>query len=156
MTYSELRASDAERERVVSFLREHAVLGRLTSDELEERVGRAYAAVTVGDLELLIQDLPRPGHAPARRARQRRFEPQRRPSTALLGVGAGALLLSGLPFAAVALVAAFALTALVAVFALSMLLGPLLLVALLILGLSKRRRPSHRPRHRPVRWGPQY
>ena len=33
MTYSELRASDAERERVVAFLREHALLGRLTDDE---------------------------------------------------------------------------------------------------------------------------
>jgi len=32
MTYSELRASDAERERVVAFLREHALLGRLTDD----------------------------------------------------------------------------------------------------------------------------
>ena len=43
MTYSELRASDAERERVVAFLREHALLGRLTDDELEDRIGLAYA-----------------------------------------------------------------------------------------------------------------
>src|SRR3954449_5930063 len=59
MTYSELRASDAERERVVAFLREHALLGRLTDDELEDRIGLAYASVTVGDLERLIADLPR-------------------------------------------------------------------------------------------------
>ena len=56
MTYSELRASDAERERVVAFLREHALLGRLTDDELEDRIGLAYASVTVGDLEKLIRD----------------------------------------------------------------------------------------------------
>jgi Flp pilus assembly protein TadB len=150
MTYSELRASDAERERVVAFLREHALLGRLTSDELEERVGSAYAAVTVGDLERLIRDLPRPGHAPARRAR-----PQRRPSPALIGVGAGALLLSVLPLAALAVVAAVALAAVAALFAVGVLLGPLVLVALLLLAVSRRRRPP-RPRHRPVRWGPQY
>ena len=80
MTYSELRASDAERERVVAFLREHALLGRLTDDELEERIGLAYAAVTVGDLETLIADLPRasrPGRA--RRARAAAATPVGRP-----------------------------------------------------------------------------
>ena len=64
--YPELRASDAERERVVAFLREHALAGRLNDEELEERIGLAYAAVTVGDLERLIADLPR-GHRPAPR-----------------------------------------------------------------------------------------
>ena len=68
--YSELRASDAERERVVAFLREHALAGRLNDEELEERIGLAYAAVTVGDLERLIADLPaRPPARPAPAAR---------------------------------------------------------------------------------------
>ena len=67
MTYSELRASDAERERVITFLREHALLGRLSDDELEERIGLAYASVTVGDLERLIADLPRGGRPAAPR-----------------------------------------------------------------------------------------
>ena len=86
MTYSELRASDAERERVVAFLREHALLGRLTDDELEDRIGLAYASVTVGDLEKLIGDLPRAAaarrpspHARRARARAPAGKPARRP-----------------------------------------------------------------------------
>ena len=116
MTYSELRASDAERERVVAFLREHALLGRLTDDELEDRIGLAYASVTVGDLEQLIDDLPRASRrpspplrprpprarAPAAPTRRR----QRSPPPALIGLGIGALLVSGVGFAAVGLVLA--------------------------------------------------
>src|ERR1044071_6415199 len=64
--YSEIRASDAERERVVAFLRKHALEGRLDNDELEERIGLAYSARYVGDLERLIGDLP-PPNPPARR-----------------------------------------------------------------------------------------
>jgi hypothetical protein len=54
-----LRASDAERERAADTLRRHHADGRLTTDELEERTGRAYAATTVGDLDQLFADLPR-------------------------------------------------------------------------------------------------
>src|SRR3954470_17684900 len=98
MTYSELRASDAERERVVAFLREHALLGRLTDDELEDRIGLAYASVTVGDLEKLIADLPRPSRPAAAPARKRApVHHQRRrqntPPPALIGLGIGALLI---------------------------------------------------------------
>ena len=53
-----LRCSDAERERVADHLRDHAAQGRLTHDELADRVGFAYRAVTVGDLERLTADLP--------------------------------------------------------------------------------------------------
>src|SRR5215216_5665291 len=60
-----LRASDAERESVVAELREHACAGRLDVDELEQRIGAAYAARTRGDLAALVGDLP--GRAPARR-----------------------------------------------------------------------------------------
>ncbi len=42
----ELRASDADRERVVEILRSAASDGQLTVDELEERVPVAYAART--------------------------------------------------------------------------------------------------------------
>src|SRR5688500_9365120 len=113
MTYSELRASDAERERVVAFLREHALLGRLTDDELEERIGLAYASVTVGDLEKLIHDLPRatrPSHpSPPRPHAKHHVATRRRqgtPPPALIGIGIGALLISGIGFAAVGLVLA--------------------------------------------------
>jgi hypothetical protein len=56
---TELRASDADRERTVVRLRRHATEGRLTMDELDERCERAYAARTVGDLAALVADLPR-------------------------------------------------------------------------------------------------
>jgi Domain of unknown function (DUF1707) len=53
------RASDAERERAADALRRHHADGRLSTDELEERTGRAYAATTLGDLDQLFADLPR-------------------------------------------------------------------------------------------------
>ena len=53
----ELRASDADRERVVEVLRRAASDGQLTVDELEERVPAAYAARTRKELERLTVDL---------------------------------------------------------------------------------------------------
>lgn len=58
------RASDAEREQHAELLREHAAQGRLTIDELSERLHRAYSARTRGELTALLRDLP----ATARRA----------------------------------------------------------------------------------------
>jgi len=60
------RASDAEREAVAERLRTAAAEGRLDPDELEERLGAAYGARTVGDLVPLTGDLPTaPPGAPA-------------------------------------------------------------------------------------------
>jgi uncharacterized protein DUF1707 len=56
----ELRASDAERERTAEGLRHAAGEGRLTVDELDERLAAAYGAVTRGDLERLTADLALP------------------------------------------------------------------------------------------------
>jgi hypothetical protein len=56
---SATRASDAERDRAADALRRHHADGRLSTDELEERIGRAYAATTLGDLDQLFADLPR-------------------------------------------------------------------------------------------------
>jgi hypothetical protein len=53
-----LRASDGDRERAVATLRESAGDGRLTFDELAERVELAYGATTAGELEALVADLP--------------------------------------------------------------------------------------------------
>jgi Domain of unknown function (DUF1707)/Cell wall-active antibiotics response 4TMS YvqF len=53
-----IRASDEEREAVVARLRSAAGDGRLTLDELAERLDRAFAAVTRVDLEPLTADLP--------------------------------------------------------------------------------------------------
>src|SRR6476661_7239245 len=53
-----LRVSDAERDQTLRVLGEHAAVGRLTLDELEERSGRALAAKTRGELATLTGDLP--------------------------------------------------------------------------------------------------
>jgi Domain of unknown function (DUF1707)/2TM domain len=55
---TQIRASDAERERAVESLRHHYAAGRLTSDELEERIERAYDARTRGDIDNVLYDLP--------------------------------------------------------------------------------------------------
>jgi hypothetical protein len=54
----EMRAADADREAVAEILRDAAGDGRLTMDELEERLTAVYAARTYGDFEPLIADLP--------------------------------------------------------------------------------------------------
>jgi Domain of unknown function (DUF1707) len=53
-----IRASDADRERTASLLREHHAQGRLTSEEFNDRLDRAFAAKTIGDLDALLADLP--------------------------------------------------------------------------------------------------
>jgi hypothetical protein len=53
-----IRASDDDRERTVSLLREHHAAGRLTLDEFNERLDKAYAAKTLGELDDLMSDLP--------------------------------------------------------------------------------------------------
>ncbi|MBW8487465.1 DUF1707 SHOCT-like domain-containing protein [Actinomadura parmotrematis] len=54
----EIRASDADRDRVAGALREHCALGRITTDELQERIEAVYAARTLGQLEEVTSDLP--------------------------------------------------------------------------------------------------
>ncbi|MFD0269271.1 DUF1707 domain-containing protein [Streptomyces sp. NPDC127106] len=61
----ELRASDADRERVVERLRDAVAEGRLDMDEFEERLEAAYTSRTYAELEPLTRDLPAPGGAPA-------------------------------------------------------------------------------------------
>lgn len=53
-----IRASDEDRDRIVSLLREHHAAGRLTAEEFNERLDQAYAAKTMGDLDELMADLP--------------------------------------------------------------------------------------------------
>jgi hypothetical protein len=62
----DLRASDADRERVVAALGEAAGDGRLTLDEHAQRVQQAYAARTLGDLVVLTRDLALPSAQPLR------------------------------------------------------------------------------------------
>lgn len=59
-----MRASDADRDAVVSDLGEHFQAGRLTASELDERTGRALTARTWGELTELLADLPATRPAP--------------------------------------------------------------------------------------------
>lgn len=54
-----LRAGDADRTAVATTLGEHMSAGRLTVDEYDERLARAYAAKTYGELDQLTADLPK-------------------------------------------------------------------------------------------------
>jgi Domain of unknown function (DUF1707) len=56
----DLRIGDAERDATMTQLREHFVAGRLTFDELTERVDAALVAKTQRQIDALIADLPRP------------------------------------------------------------------------------------------------
>jgi hypothetical protein len=53
-----MRVGDAEREATAAELREHYASGRLTLEELNDRVDKAFAAKTRGDLDALMRDLP--------------------------------------------------------------------------------------------------
>jgi Domain of unknown function (DUF1707) len=57
-TGSNIRVSDAEREVVATQLREHYADGRLTLDELNERLDQVFAAKTRADLSVITRDLP--------------------------------------------------------------------------------------------------
>jgi Domain of unknown function (DUF1707) len=59
--YENIRVSDADRERVAERLREHYAAGRLSADELDERLSAALSAKTFGDLRAVMADLPEPG-----------------------------------------------------------------------------------------------
>src|SRR5947207_488468 len=94
-----MRASDADRDAVVSDLSEHFQAGRLTAAEFDERTGRALTARTWGELTELAVDLPalRLAAPPATPAASRPQPPAGRtvPATAVL---------AGLAIAAVVLV----------------------------------------------------
>jgi hypothetical protein len=53
-----MRAASADRERAVDVLKAGFAEGRLTQEEYNDRMGRAYAARTYGELAALTADLP--------------------------------------------------------------------------------------------------
>jgi hypothetical protein len=53
-----VRASDSDRERTLSSLREHTAAGRLTLDEFSDRAAAVYAARTLQELAHATADLP--------------------------------------------------------------------------------------------------
>ena len=73
---AEMRASDSDRDAVLSDLSEHVQAGRLTAGEFGERTGQALAARTWGELRDLLADLPATRPAPqAPAARSSRAQP---------------------------------------------------------------------------------
>ena len=60
-----MRASHADREHMIDTLKAAFVQGRLTKDELDQRVGQAFASKTYAELAALSADLPA-GPAPSR------------------------------------------------------------------------------------------
>src|SRR6266702_8950091 len=53
-----VRVGDADREAIAAQLREHYADGRLTLEELNERLDQAFAATTKADLNTVTRDLP--------------------------------------------------------------------------------------------------
>ena len=62
--HSLLRVSDSDREQAAEVLREAAAQGRISLDELDERLESAYAAKTYADLAAVTHDLPQSGRMP--------------------------------------------------------------------------------------------
>ncbi|MET8151626.1 DUF1707 domain-containing protein [Actinoplanes sp. NPDC049668] len=75
MGQAEMRAGDGERQAVADQLKVALDEGRLDLHEYDERLQRAYAAKTYGDLDGLVADLP--GVIPAQRSR---LEPRQQPA----------------------------------------------------------------------------
>ena len=56
-----MRVGDAERDAAAADLGEHYTAGRLTLEELHERLEAVFAAKTFGQLARIMSDLPGPG-----------------------------------------------------------------------------------------------
>src|SRR5262249_19041575 len=73
---ADLRVGDADRQAVVAELQRHYVDGRLTSEELSERVDQALRARTFGDLAVPLAELPPLGEYSATTTLEHRPEAQ--------------------------------------------------------------------------------
>ena len=58
--HDDLRVGDTERTKVTEALHDHFAQGRLTRDELDERLDATLSAKTYGDLRQITRDLPGP------------------------------------------------------------------------------------------------
>jgi hypothetical protein len=65
-----MRASDADRERVLAMLRDAHSEGRLDLDDFYQRLDVVYQAKTYGELAVITRDLPPTVSRPATRPRQ--------------------------------------------------------------------------------------
>jgi hypothetical protein len=57
-----IRASDADREQVAEALREHFAAGRLSEDELSDRIDAVYKSATAPELDRVQAELQHRGH----------------------------------------------------------------------------------------------
>jgi len=105
-----LRASRADRERVIDLLKAAFVQGRLDRDEFDARIGQALAARTYGELAAVTADIPAeliaalPSRPPARVRRRIPFNSAVTGGACMAGlvnVGMAAVLLSRSPVAVV-------------------------------------------------------
>jgi hypothetical protein len=135
-----MRTSEAERQRVAEFLRDACADGRLSPEELEDRLDALFAGTTVNDLAAVVRDLPggraviprlgRSGAAP--RIAPRPVPARRRPplpvavplGIVMLVVGIGGLAFAALPPLIAIVFAAVALSIAVAVGVLALALAP--------------------------------
>jgi Domain of unknown function (DUF1707) len=68
-TDNRIRASDADRDQTATSLQQHYAAGRLTEEEFSQRLDKAYAATTLGELRSLQIDLSEPDLSPLPRAK---------------------------------------------------------------------------------------
>lgn len=86
-SWEDFRASDAERERVVAVLRRQFTTGRLSFEELGERLDAALSARTLGELYALTADLPHvAGPHPVLDDAPARLAPAARPRPVAVGI----------------------------------------------------------------------
>ena len=141
---SGLRVSDSDRDRAIAELSEHFQAGRITADELEERIGRALQARTAGDLAELFTDLPRkpaPMGGPA---------PRVTPGTApaLPPASAPPVRSGGVPVIPLVVVAVLVLGGFITGHSIVAALVPVLIVLFVIRRIVDGGHREHRDRHR--------
>jgi hypothetical protein len=98
-TQPSFRIGDSEREAVAAELQEHFARGRLTMEELSQRLDATFAAKTQGDLDAITSDLPHartyggvlPSQTTASRASQRGYTGSWDGSSGRRGHGPGRL-----------------------------------------------------------------
>jgi len=90
-----VRASTADRDRVIDFLKSAFTEGRLTRDELEERAGHVYGSRTYADLAALTADLP--AGSPGSPAPQQPGHPAASPQPRLNSLAVAALVCALIP-----------------------------------------------------------
>lgn len=136
----DVRASHFDRERVIDRLKDAFAQGRLNNDELDARVGQAFAARTYAELAAVTADIPAEPAAPVLPSRKLARGPERAPGShtardvaigAIIGLGLVAVIVFGGVLDAVAF-GMFALPLLV--------LAPLIVIAART---SSQQRRSH-------------